>query len=120
MRALLDEQLSPAIAEALRARGHDGVAVGERDDLTGRSDGQVVEAAAAERRAAVTSNVKDFRPIVAARLAAGGAHAGLILVPSRRSRTRAATEPLADAIAALLDANPDGIADSERWLAPLG
>jgi hypothetical protein len=119
VRALIDEQLSAGIAELLRRRGCDVIAVTERADLTQRSDAQIMEAAAAERRAVVTNNIKDFRPLAAARLAAGRGHAGLILVPSTRSRTAGATLPLADAIQGILAANPDGIADSERWLAPL-
>jgi putative NADH-flavin reductase len=119
VKALIDEQLTADIAERLRGRGHDVVAVTERADLMRQSDEHLMQAAAAEHRAIVTNNVKDFRPIAAARLAAGHGHAGLILVPSTRTRTRAATHELVDAVAAILDANPGGLASSERWLAPL-
>lgn len=119
MKALVDEQLSADIAEALRRRGHDVVAVTERADLTRRSDEHLMQVAAAEDRAVITNNIKDFRPIAAARLTAGHGHAGLILVPSTRARTRAATRRLTEAIHAILDANPSGIPNSERWLAPL-
>lgn len=119
MKALIDEQLSAGIAELLRRRGYDVVAVTERPDLTGRSDEHLMEVADAEQRVVITNNVKDFRPIAAARLAAGGGHAGLILVPSKRTRTRRAIGQLADAVEAVLRDNPDGMPDSERWLAPL-
>jgi predicted nuclease of predicted toxin-antitoxin system len=119
MRALLDEQLSSQIAVELRRRDRDVTAVSERRDLMGSSDPRVMEAAAQEGRAVITNNVKDFRPLAAQRLAAGRGHPGLILVPSTRSRRLAAVTTLADGIEALMTENPDGIADSERWLPPL-
>lgn len=119
MTALLDEQLSAEIAGLLRSRGLDVEAVSEREDLTGRSDEEVMEAATTEGRAVVTNNVKDYRPIAAARLADRRDHGGLILLPSKRSRTRAAIGALADAIEAIMRANPRGIAGSEHWVPPL-
>jgi hypothetical protein len=119
VRALLDEQLSPQIAALLRQRGHDVVAVRERDDLVGRSDRIILDVAAAESRAVITNNIKDFRPLAAERLARGQSHGGLILLPSKRTRTRAAVEPLADAIEIVLKAEPGGLESSERWIGPL-
>lgn len=118
MKALLDEQLSSAIAAELRSRGLDVEAVTERPELVRKSDDEIVACAALEGRAVVTNNVKDFRPIVAKRLLEGQSHGGLILLPARRSRTRAATVGLADRIEAIMRANPDGVADSERWVPP--
>lgn len=119
MKALLDEQLSPRIAELLRSRGHDVQAVGERPDLAGRSDRVILETAAAEERVAITNNVKDFRPLAAERLVRGESHAGLILLPSSRTRTRAVVEPLADAIERIFDEHPRGLAAMEIWVPPL-
>lgn len=118
MKLLLDEQLSPRIAQVLRERGLDAVAVGERDDLPQASDREIMEAAAREQRAVVTNNVKDFRPIAAERLTTGRGHAGLILLPARRSRSRHATGLLADAIEAVARSHPDGIHGTEHWIAP--
>lgn len=118
MKALLDEQLSPQIAELLRRAGHDVAAVIERDDLQGRSDRAVFEAAALEGRAVITNNVKDFRPLAAEWLAQGKVHAGLILLPSSRSRTRSAVAELAEAVRAVLDAHPSGLTGTERWVGP--
>jgi hypothetical protein len=101
VRALLDGQLSPRIAELLRSRGHDDHAVGKRVDLTGGSDRLILEVAASEGRVVITTNVKDFRPLAAERLTRGESLAGLILLPSKRTRTRAAVELLADARADL-------------------
>lgn len=119
MKALLDEHLSGEIAADLRSRDLDVEAVIERADLIRYSDEQIVEVASIEQRAVVTNNVKDFRSIAATRLTQGRGHAGLILLPARRSRTRAAASALADGIEEIMLANPGGIADSERWLAPL-
>jgi hypothetical protein len=116
VKALLDEQLSSEIAASLRSRGLDVQAVSERPDLVRRSDEEIVAAAAAELRAVVTNNIKDFRPIAARRLADGSGHAGLILLPAKRSRTRAAAGHLADGIEGIMRSNPDGVVDSERWV----
>jgi predicted nuclease of predicted toxin-antitoxin system len=119
VRALLDEHLSPHIAELLRQAGHDVIAVSEREELVGRSDRAIFEFAAAEGRAVITNNIKDFRPLAAEWLAAGRSHPGLILLPSARTRTRAAAPLLADSIADVLRAHPQGVAGSERWIGPL-
>ena len=118
MKALLDEQLSPRIAELLRSRGHDVEAVVDRSDLAGQSDRVILESATAEGRAVVTNNVKDFRPLVAERLARGEVHAGLILLPSTHTRNRAAFEMLVRAIERILLEHPNGLAGSERWVPP--
>ncbi len=119
MRALLDEQLSPQIAALLRHRGHDVIAVAERDDLIGRSDRTILEIASGGRRAVITNNIKDFRPFAAERLTRGQRHGGLILLPSKRARTRAAVDRLADAIETVLNDHPAGIESSERWIGPI-
>jgi NADP-dependent 3-hydroxy acid dehydrogenase YdfG len=119
VKALLDEQLSPLIAQLLQERGLDVVAVAERSDLVEASDREIVEAATREQRAVVTNDIKDFRPIAAERLADGRGHAGLILLPAGRSRSRHATGALADAIELLMRAHPKGINDSEYWIAQL-
>lgn len=62
MKLLLDEMYSIAIAEQLRARGHDVVSVNEpaHDRLRAAPDAEVFRAAMAEGRAVVTENVVDF------------------------------------------------------------
>jgi hypothetical protein len=120
VKALLDEQLSPQIAVLLREAGYDVVAVAERDELVGSTDSTLLEVATSEGRAVVTNNIKDFRPLVAERLAQGRTHGGLILVPSKRTRTRAAVATLGSAIEKVLHENPDGLSGSERWIGPSG
>jgi predicted nuclease of predicted toxin-antitoxin system len=116
VKALLDEHLSPHIAALLRQAGFDGLAVADRADLFACSDRVIFEAATTEGRAVVTNNIRDFRPLAAEWLATGRTQPGLILLPSARTRTRAAVPALAAAIQAVLSTNPDGIAGSVHWL----
>lgn len=118
MKVLLDEQLSDQIAQLLRDRGLDAQPIVERIDLPEAPDHEVIETASREGRAVVTNNVKDFRPLAAKRIADGSGHAGLILHPAARDRSRDATGRLTDAIEAVMRANPKGIPDAEHWLAP--
>jgi hypothetical protein len=119
VRVLLDEQLSGQIAGLLRERDLDAQAVVERRDLIQAADRDVLEAALREGRAVVTNNIKDFRPLAAERIADGRGHAGLILLPARRSRRHDAIGTLADAIEAVMRAHPGGISGAEHWIAPL-
>lgn len=115
----MDEQLSPQIAVLLRQAGYDVDAVASREDLIGRSDRIIFETACSEGRAVVTNNVKDFRPLAAEWLAQGRVHAGLILLPSTRTRTRNAIAAVAAAIEGVLRDCPNGPNGSERWIGPL-
>ena len=119
MRAILDEQLSPQIAMLLRKAGYDVDAVADREDLAGRSDRIILEVACGENRAVVTNNTKDFRPLAAEWLAQGRLHAGLILLPSTRTRSGHAIAAVAAAIDSVLRDHPDGLSGSERWIAPI-
>jgi hypothetical protein len=105
----------PDRARAGRSR-HEVQADGERSDLAGRIDRLILEIATAEGRAVITNNVKDFRPLAAERLARGESHAGLILLPSKRARTRGAVERLVDAIDRILVEHPDGLRATDRWI----
>lgn len=119
MRAILDEQLPPQIAVLLRQAGYDVDAVADREDLAGRSDRIIFEAACSEGRAVVTNNIKDFRPLAAEWLAQGRVHAGLILLPSTRTRTRHAIAAVTAATENVLRRHPGGLGGSERWIGPL-
>jgi predicted nuclease of predicted toxin-antitoxin system len=119
MRAILDEQLSPQIAALLRKAGYDVDAVADRRDLAGRSDRIIFDAASREGRAVITNNIKDFRPLAAEWLAQGRVHAGLILLPSARTRTHDSIAAIAAAIEIILRDHPDGLSASERWISPL-
>ena len=80
---LLDEMLSGAIAEQLRARDLDAVAVVENPRLIGTPDEELLAHAVAQDRVLVTTNVADFAAIATDWRAAGRAHAGLVYVTSR-------------------------------------
>lgn len=60
MKLLLDEMLSARIAEQLRSRGHDLLAVDEHPELRGLADIEVFGHAHLEERAIVTYNREDF------------------------------------------------------------
>jgi Domain of unknown function (DUF5615) len=61
LRLALDELYAPRIAEELRARGHDVVAVLERADWRGLSDSVLFSVVAVEKRALVTENWAHFQ-----------------------------------------------------------
>jgi predicted nuclease of predicted toxin-antitoxin system len=87
LRLLLDEHLSPAIAAQLRGRGHDVVSAAEAG-LAGIDDPQVLSSAALDRRAVVTNNIQDFRPLHAAHLTMSTIHYGIVLVPTGKYSLR--------------------------------
>jgi predicted nuclease of predicted toxin-antitoxin system len=120
LRLLLDEHFSKAIAEQLRARGHDVIAVTERDDLRGSGDEAVLTFATADRRALVTQDVPDFTVLLQDAAVVGTAHYGVVFTSERAfPRSKAGVGALVTALEALLDANPadDALAERTVWLA---
>lgn len=118
MRLLLDEHLSPAIAEQLNRRQHDVVTAADAGS-TGIDDGQVLAAAARDRRAVVTNNIRDFRPLHAAYLTMSTVHYGIVLVPTNRySLARDRLGPLIAALDSLLARMPgeDALCNTEYFL----
>lgn len=87
MRLLLDEHYSHVIAERLRERGHDVVAVTERSDLVGLKDVELFPLMPGERRAIMTENWGDFQRELQNSTAAGMTHYG-VLFTSRRQLPR--------------------------------
>jgi len=79
VRLLLDAVFPAAVAEQLRARGHDVLAAVERAELREADDTTLFAAAQDENRAVVTENVRDYVPLAFARDAADEAHSGLVL-----------------------------------------
>ncbi|MHB8692008.1 MAG: DUF5615 family PIN-like protein [Solirubrobacteraceae bacterium] len=119
MKLLLDGMFSPRIAAELRSRGHDAVAIKEHPDWHATSDPDVVSLAGAERRAIVTNNIRDFRPLHAELVAAAGeGHAGMLFVPAGVPRTKAATGQIVAALEAKLVEYPgdDDLANGETWI----
>lgn len=87
MKLLLDELYAKQIAEQLRERGHDVVAVKERPDLEGLKDEELFPLAAAEQRALVTENWPDFDRLLRDATESGTTHYG-VLFTSRRQLPR--------------------------------
>ncbi len=112
MKLLLDETLPPVIAEQLRERGHDVVAVAERHDLVGAEDREVFEAALAESRAVVTENVSDFLRLDRSFRGAGRDHRGLLFVRKRGRRGEEIVAEFSRALDAFLKGNPGEAASS--------
>ena len=81
---MLDEHYSKAIAEQLRERDHEVVAVAERSDLTGSKDPELFRLAQAERRAIVTENWGDFRRELREAESQGTTHYGVIFTSRQR------------------------------------
>lgn len=63
MKLLLDEMLAPDIARELRERGHDVETVAGHPDWASLSGSQLLTVARTERRAIVTNNLRDYRPL---------------------------------------------------------
>jgi len=78
LRLLLDEHYSKAIAEQLRRKGHDVVAVKERPDLIGSPDEQLFRQMPTERGAIVTENWPHFQPLINQAAADGFDHYGVV------------------------------------------
>lgn len=81
MKLYLDENISPRVADKLRARGLDAVSAYEVGN-TRLDDRAQLRYAAQDGRAIVTSDVADFVELAAEAVAANTQHAGIILVPS--------------------------------------
>lgn len=118
MKLLLDEMLSPEIAELLHGRGHDvqAIAASTHAEL---SDPEVLDLARSQQRALVTNNVRDFRPLHIAAVQPGGAgHYGMVFMAGSFRRAKADTGRIADALEEKLRQYPglDDLANAEDWL----
>jgi hypothetical protein len=117
LKLLLDEMWPQSIAEELRRRGHDVNSVAERPDLRGQPDEVIFAVARAERRAIVTENVGDYRPLAVAELQTGRHFAGMLFTSNRsfpRGDPRTVGR-LVSVLEALLSA-PTELEGIERWL----
>lgn len=121
MKLLLDEMHDPAVAEILRADGHDVRAAAEFSELRGLRDAELLIVSTLDGRALVTENVKDFSPRHAAMLARDEPHGGLIFTHPRRfpRARRDAASRLASALAEFLAYTPPALAATPFvwWLA---
>ena len=87
---LLDEHISPVVAEQLRARNLSIIVQSihhwRSGALCGTPDSRVLEAAAEERLTLVTFDLKTIPPILTEWTATGRSHGGVILVDQRTIR----------------------------------
>lgn len=78
MKLLLDEHYSKQIAEQLRAKGHDVIAVGERPELLGLLDAELFRLMPDEKRAILTEDWADFGALINEAISAGTTHYGVV------------------------------------------
>jgi hypothetical protein len=111
--------LSPAIARELQVRGHDVESVAGYPEREALPDPEVLALARAERRAIVTNNVRDFRPLhVEAVMPGGSGHYGMIFMSGNYRRTKSDTGRIIAALEANLAQYPgdEALANAEEWL----
>jgi hypothetical protein len=121
LRLCLDEHYSRQIAEELRRRGHDVVALGERPELRGLGDGELLGVMQAERRALLSENVGDFMPLVHELAARNEDHWGFVFSsPVSLPRGSGTIGPFVEALDRLLRELPgeDDLLNQVRWLSP--
>jgi hypothetical protein len=106
VKVYLDENLSPRIAEILRAARIDAVSAHEVG-RTGIDDRAQLAHAAQEGRAIVTCDITDFLALTAEAIAANAAHAGIIVVPP--SLPARAFSDIAAALREIAERSPEGI-----------
>ncbi len=104
MSFLLDEDLSPVVAETARGLGLDAFSVHECD-RRGLSDEAQLELATREQRVLVTRNRDDFIVLTVDAFRAGTPHAGVLIVP--RSLPNHLPQRIAHALRRWCDEHPD-------------
>jgi predicted nuclease of predicted toxin-antitoxin system len=126
VKLLLDEMISSTVADQLRARGHDVVAVQDPElgHLRGVDDCLLLDHAAEEHRAVVTDNIPDFVRCHQRRVDRDKPHYGLLLFTNDtfpRHRHGAFVGQLLAALEGQLLAYPDDNDSSwVRWLTKNG
>ena len=121
MRLLLDVHFSPIIAEQLCRRGHDVRAAAADAVARQLSDEALLEHAVDTTSALLTNDAKDFLPIVARWVRAGGDHFGLLLISDRSMpRDRLRIGRLVVTVDAVLSQHPavDSLKNRVIWPKP--
>jgi hypothetical protein len=109
----LDENLSPRIAEILRARGLDVVSAHEAGNLRLDDRGQLRHATGTHR-AIVTGDIRDFTELTGEFIATNVDHAGIVLVPSTFPTDDFAA--IADAVEHIARLYPGGLGGAVVYL----
>jgi predicted nuclease of predicted toxin-antitoxin system len=84
VKLLLDEMLSAQIAEQIRSRGHDALAVDETPELRGFPDPDLFAQPQEQERAIVTYNREDFLALDREYRSHQRAHHGVVILRPRR------------------------------------
>lgn len=114
---LLDEMFPSTLAEALRSRGHDVIAVVDHAELRAGGDAAVFGWAAQTGRRILTENVKDYRPLLQRALESRAPRADLLLTSSRTfPRSRRNPRPLIGALDQWLTSSRTATRSVEEWL----
>ncbi len=119
MRLLLDEQQDPAVADRLREEGFEVTAAVERSDLRSLRDEQLLELAAADRRAFVTEDVRDLSIIHRRWFESGRTHYGIVITGRKRfPRAKESRRRLLSALRSFLreHRDEDAFRDQMVWL----
>ena len=121
MRLLLDEHYSREIAEQLRERGHDVIAVKEDAAVEGLDDEPLLSLARDQGRALLTNNVSDFALLILEWTSRGESHAGVIFTSDgSMPRSRNTIGLYVERLSGVLDEHPeeDSFRDRVEWLGP--
>lgn len=106
MKFLIDENISPKVAELLRARRIDAISTHE-NGMLGFDDVEVLQYGAAGGRCVITSNRDDFLELTRRFFNEGMAHAGVLVIP--RSIPKRRFDLIAEAVEAYAQKHPDEI-----------
>jgi Domain of unknown function (DUF5615) len=117
VKLYLDENLSPRIAELLRARGLDAVGALQAGNAQ-LTDFAQLRYATSQGRALVTADVADFVALAAELIASNTDHAGIVLVSAAFRTNNFAG--IADALARVAGHYPDGIPGTVLHLSRYG
>lgn len=102
MKLILDEMIRRSVAEQLRSRGYDVLAVTEQESLRGLPDLDLLERAVGEQRAVVTYNRDDFIQLDREFRQTGRSHAGIVIVSPQRFPEGRSTAQLIAALEAFI------------------
>ena len=106
MKFLVDENISPKIAELLRARRIDAISTHE-NGMLGADDVAVLHYGAAEGRCVITSNRDDFLELTHRFFNEGRSHAGVLVIPRPIPKRR--FDLIVDAVDVYAQAHPDEV-----------
>jgi predicted nuclease of predicted toxin-antitoxin system len=105
VKLLLDEMLSARIAEQIRSRGHDAIAVDETPELRGLADPDLFAQAQEQERAIATYNREDFFALDRDYRSRHQEHHGIVILHPRRFPQGAASiGALVNALASFVEA----------------